>query len=93
MADLPDTHQPLCPSKCEKSWGLGPKYIRVSPDEERIHHQRNQWLGRFLKNGLVLVGVALLGFWLIWLTIRTGEMLVKVFYILSSIYLIWGESL
>ena len=81
MADLPDTFQPLCPSNCEKSWGLGPKYIRVSPDEERIHHQRYQWLGRFLKNGLVLVGVALLGFWLIWLTIRTGEMLVEVFYI------------
>lgn len=72
MADDPDTKQPLSPSKFEQSWGLGPKYLEVPPDEERIF-QRKHWSGQYLKYGLILICAALLGSWLTWLTFRTGH--------------------
>ena len=78
MADLPEeTCQSL--SSSSKSWGLGPTYIKVPHGEKKIY-KNNRWFGRYLKYGLILVTVALLGFWITWLTIRTGEML-KMFYI------------
>merc|ERR1719220_1502677 len=72
MADDPDTKQPLSPSKFVQSWGLGPKYLEVPPDEERIS-QRKHWSGQYLKYGLILICVALLGSWLTWLNFRTGH--------------------
>ena len=72
MAGAPETCQPLFPSKSEQSWGFGSNYTKVPSDEERVYHRKNQWSSRYLKYGLIFVGVALLGFWLTWLTIRAG---------------------
>merc|ERR1719367_603987 len=69
MADNPDKSQLLSPSKCDQSWGIGPKYIEVPPDEERIH-KKKQWSGRYLKYGIIFLSVALLVCWLTWLTLK-----------------------
>jgi len=70
MARAPETCQPLFPSKSECSPGFGSDYIKVPPVEERIYRR---WFSLYLKYGLIFVGVALLGFWLAWLTIRAGN--------------------
>jgi len=72
MAADPDNTQPLSPSTCKQSWGLGPKYLEVPPDEERIN-KKKQVSCQYLKYGLIVICVALLTFGLVWLTFKPGR--------------------
>jgi len=72
MSVDPDNTQPLSPSKCKQSWGLGPKYLEVPPDEERIY-KKKQVSCQYLKYGLIVICVALLTFGLLWLTFKPGR--------------------
>ena len=47
------------------------KYVEVPLDESKIN-QSKQSIGILLKYGLILAVFAVLGFWIPWLTIRTG---------------------
>jgi len=69
MGDLEHDSEPLSSSKL---WGLLPKYIQVPPDEERIL-KRKQRSWEYLKYGVIIFGVVLIGFWLTWLTLETGD--------------------
>merc|ERR1719225_1953016 len=48
------------------------KYVEVPLDESKIN-QSKQSIGILLKYGLILAVFAVLGFWIPWLTIRTGQ--------------------
>ena len=68
MADYPASLHPLTPSKFEQSL-----YLEIPPDEERIFQRKPIPQYQYLKYGLILICLALLGSWLTWLTLRTGK--------------------
>jgi len=68
MGDLVPDSGPL---SSPKPWSLLPEYTKVPPDEERIY-KRKQGTRQVLKYGVVLIGLALLAFWVVWLSLNSG---------------------
>merc|ERR1712107_627834 len=80
MGDLVPDSGPL---SSPKPWSLLPEYTKVPPDEERIY-KRKQGTRQVLKYGVVLIGLALLAFWVVWLSLNSGKSVIN-YYLADSL--------